>query len=126
MFDVNDLGGEEVFVAELEVVSTAATITIDEITLTQALESLKTSKPKVRGIVIQEQEEPGKSITTTATIPKQQSQDMGKGIMIKELVKPKKKNQIRLDEEAAKRLQAEFDEKERLAKERESCKRTRS
>nr|GEX78342.1 hypothetical protein [Tanacetum cinerariifolium] len=58
-----------------------------------------------------EQEEPGKS-TTTTTIPKQQSQDKGKGIMIKELVKPKKKDQIWLDKEAAKRLQAKFDEEE--------------
>nr|GEV55479.1 hypothetical protein [Tanacetum cinerariifolium] len=136
MFDVNDLGGEEVFVAEQEVVkdvnknvaeevvnvaqdSTATTtITTEELTLAQALEALKTSKPKVKGIVIQEQEEPGKS-TTIATIPKQQSQDKGKGIMIEEPMKPKKKYQIRLGEEAAKRLQAEFDEEERFARERE-------
>nr|GEV41102.1 hypothetical protein [Tanacetum cinerariifolium] len=42
--------------------------------------------------------------------------DKGKGIMIEELVKPKKKDQIRLDEEAALKLQAEFDEEERLAR----------
>nr|GEW34323.1 integrase, catalytic region, zinc finger, CCHC-type, peptidase aspartic, catalytic [Tanacetum cinerariifolium] len=47
-------------------------------------------------------------------IPKQQSQDKGNGIMIEEPIKPKKKDQIRLDEEAAKRLQAEFDEEESL------------
>nr|GEU46122.1 hypothetical protein [Tanacetum cinerariifolium] len=64
MFDVADLGGEEVFVAKQEV-------------------------------------------------------DKGKGIMIKEPVKPKKKVQIMLDNEAAKRLQAEFEEEERLARERE-------
>nr|GEZ98677.1 hypothetical protein [Tanacetum cinerariifolium] len=46
MFDVNDLGGEEVFVVEQEVVSTATTITTKEISLAQALEALKTSKPK--------------------------------------------------------------------------------
>nr|GEV43576.1 hypothetical protein [Tanacetum cinerariifolium] len=69
-----------------------------------------TSKPKVKGIVIHEQEEPGKS-TTTTTIPKLQLQDKGKGIMIKEHVKAKKKDQIRLDEEAAKRddIQAKID-----------------
>nr|GFC72953.1 hypothetical protein [Tanacetum cinerariifolium] len=65
----------------------------------------------VKGIDIHEQEESGKSTTTTSTISKQQSQDKGKGIMIEEPVKSKKKDQIRLDEEAAKRLQAEFDEK---------------
>nr|GEV49861.1 putative ribonuclease H-like domain-containing protein [Tanacetum cinerariifolium] len=44
-------------------------------------------------------------------------EDKGKGIMIEKPVKPKKKDQIRLDEEAAKKLQAEFDEEERLARE---------
>nr|GEX01906.1 hypothetical protein [Tanacetum cinerariifolium] len=38
--------------------------------------------------------------------------------MIEEPTKPKKKDQIRLDEEAAKRLQVEFDEEERLAREK--------
>nr|GEX92548.1 hypothetical protein [Tanacetum cinerariifolium] len=115
MFDVNDLGGEEVFVAE-QVVRTAATT--KELTLAQTLKALKTSKPKVKGIVIQEQEEPGKS-TTTATISKQQSQDKGKGILAEEPMKPKKKDQIWLDEEAALKLQANFDEEQRLARERE-------
>nr|GEY38303.1 hypothetical protein [Tanacetum cinerariifolium] len=136
MFDVNDLGGEEVFVAEQEVAkdenenvveeivnaaqdSTATTtITTKELTLAQELEALKTSKPKVKGIVIQEQENPGKSATTTGTISKQQSQDNGKGLMIEEPVKLKKKNQIRLDKEAALRSQAEFDKEERLVRER--------
>nr|GEW89436.1 hypothetical protein [Tanacetum cinerariifolium] len=83
MFDVDALGCEEVFVVEQEVVSTAVTtetITTEEITLAQALKDLKTSKPK----------------------------DKGKGIMIEEPVKPKKKDQTRLDEEATKKLQAKF------------------
>nr|GFC28292.1 hypothetical protein [Tanacetum cinerariifolium] len=42
----------------------------------------------------------------------------GKGIIVEEPVKPKKKEQIRLDEEAALKLQSEFDEEEqRLARE---------
>nr|GEZ97081.1 putative reverse transcriptase domain, ribonuclease H-like domain, aspartic peptidase domain protein [Tanacetum cinerariifolium] len=65
MFNVNDLGGEEVFV-EQEVA-------------------------KQDEHVVEEVEEP---------------------------VKPKKKEQIRLDKEAAKRLQEQFDEKERLARKR--------
>ncbi|GKA35302.1 hypothetical protein Tco_0721793 [Tanacetum coccineum] len=82
-----------------------------EITLAQALEALKTSKPKVKVIVFQE---PGKS-TTTTTISSQQSHDKGKGIMIEEPIKPmKKKDQISFDEETALNLQAEFDEEERL------------
>nr|GEW52070.1 hypothetical protein [Tanacetum cinerariifolium] len=85
MFNVIVLGGEEVFAAvgQNEIVGN---ITTEEITLAQALEALTTSKPKVKGIVIQEQEVP---------------------------------DQIRLDEEAAKRLQAEFDKEERLVRERE-------
>nr|GEW02831.1 hypothetical protein [Tanacetum cinerariifolium] len=117
MFDVNNLVGEEVFVAEQEVISTAATtVTTEELTLAQALKDLKISKPKVKRIVILKQEEPGKSKTTTIT--KQQSHDKGKVIIIKEPVKPKKKDQIRLDKEATKRLQVEFDKEERLAREK--------
>nr|GEU28975.1 hypothetical protein [Tanacetum cinerariifolium] len=134
MFDVNDLGGEEVFVAEQEVLKDAnanvveevvnaaqdstatTTITTEEISLAQALEALKTLKPKVKEIVIQEQEKPGKSTTIIATIPKQQLQDKGKGIMIEEHVKPKKKDQIRLDEEAALKLKAKPELVERKEK----------
>ncbi|GJY12275.1 hypothetical protein Tco_0381584, partial [Tanacetum coccineum] len=128
MFDVDALDGEEVFVAGQkenvveEVVDAAqvntATIITEEITLAQALEVLKTSKPKVKGIVFQD---PCESTTTKSTpaISSQQSQDKGKGIMIEEPVKPmKKKDLIRLDEEVALKLQAEFDEEERLAREK--------
>nr|GEY09651.1 hypothetical protein [Tanacetum cinerariifolium] len=78
-FDVDDLGGEEVFVARkndnvIEKVVNAAQVS---------------------------------TATTTVTIT---TKKITKGIMIKELVKPKKKDQIRLDEEAAKKLQAEFNE----------------
>ncbi|GKC43348.1 hypothetical protein Tco_1061070 [Tanacetum coccineum] len=129
MFDVDALNGEEVFVAgqnenvveevvdaaQVSTAATTVTITTKEITLAQALEALKTSKPKVKGIVFQEPS----TTTTITTISSQQSQDKGKGIMIEEPVKPmKKKVQIMLDEEAALKLQAEFDEEERLAREK--------
>ncbi|GJT45061.1 hypothetical protein Tco_0953776 [Tanacetum coccineum] len=46
-------------------------------------------------------------------------EDKGKAIMIEEPIKSlKKKDLIRLDEEAAKRLQAEFDKEERLARDK--------
>ncbi|GJU78580.1 hypothetical protein Tco_1275650 [Tanacetum coccineum] len=81
-------GNEFINVAQVSTTATTVTITTEEITLAQALEALKTSKPK------------------------------GKGIMI-ELMKPmKKKDLIRLDEEVALKLQAEFDEEERLAREK--------
>ncbi|GKF83412.1 hypothetical protein Tco_0245068, partial [Tanacetum coccineum] len=61
--------------------TTTAATTVEEITLAQALQKMKSTTPKAKG-------------------------------------KPlKKKDQIRLDEETAIRLQAEFDEEERLAKE---------
>ncbi|GKB95891.1 hypothetical protein Tco_0982028 [Tanacetum coccineum] len=127
VFDVNVLNGEEVFVAgqnenvveevvdvvQVSTVAIVVTITTEEITLAQALEALKTSKPKVKGIIFQEPS----TTTTITTISLQQSQDKGKGIMIEEPVKPmKKKVQIMLDEEVALKLQAKFDEEERLAR----------
>ncbi|GJS00941.1 hypothetical protein Tco_0317449 [Tanacetum coccineum] len=129
MSDVDALNGEEVFVAgqnenvveevvdaaQVSTAATTVTITTEEITLAQAIKPLKTSKPKVKGIVFQE---PCKS-TTTTTISSQQSQDKGKEIIIEEPMKPmKKKDQISFDEEVSLKLQAKFDEEERLAREK--------
>ncbi|GJU62222.1 uncharacterized mitochondrial protein-like protein [Tanacetum coccineum] len=72
-------------------VATTTTTTInivDDITLAQALNEMKSTKPKKKGIVIQE------------------------------LEPVKKKDQILLDEETALNLQAEFDEEERLTREK--------
>ncbi|GKE37357.1 hypothetical protein Tco_1460762, partial [Tanacetum coccineum] len=125
----NDLHGDEVFVekeipvkevsvvgkvntASIATTVSATTITKDEITLAQALTELKSVKPKVttattattKGILLQE---PSDSTTTTTTIP---SKDKGKGIMVEEPLKMKKKDQISFNEQEAIRLQAEFDE----------------
>nr|GEV57596.1 hypothetical protein [Tanacetum cinerariifolium] len=61
MFNMNDLHGEEINAASevnaaiiATTVSAAATITTKEITLAQALVEIKTSKPKAKGIVLQE------------------------------------------------------------------------
>ncbi|GJZ14652.1 hypothetical protein Tco_0550329 [Tanacetum coccineum] len=111
MFDVNVLDDEEVFFAEQEVAvkdvsnvvsttgdattvnaatTTTATITIVvDITLAQALMEIKSTKPK-------------------------EKRDKGKGILIEPTKPMKKKDLIRLDEETALKLQAEFDEEERL------------
>ncbi|GJR34602.1 putative ribonuclease H-like domain-containing protein [Tanacetum coccineum] len=148
MFGVHDLDGDEVVVeSEVaakkkddevnvveEVVSSAeetvnaATITEDEITLAQALVELKSAKPKVttatitttKGILLQE---PSESITTkttkkTTTIP---SKDKGKGIMVEDPLQMKKKDQISFDKQEAIRLQAEFDEQVRLAREKDEA-----
>nr|GEZ70250.1 hypothetical protein [Tanacetum cinerariifolium] len=102
--DEESLDGEEVFVssknenvvkevvdvAQVSTAATTVTITTKEITLAQVFEALKTLKPK----------------------------DNGKGKIMEEPVNPKKKDQIKLDEEAAKKLQAEFNEEERLTREK--------
>nr|GEV16952.1 hypothetical protein [Tanacetum cinerariifolium] len=135
MFDDDqDLGGEEVFfanqdenvvekevdVAQVQVTTTATnpTISIDEVTLAEALAELKHTKPKAKdkGIVFHDPEE--STTTTTTTIPKSKSQDKGKAKMIEEPTKLKKKDQIQLDEEVALKLQAEFDKEQRLIRER--------
>ncbi|GJS50564.1 retrovirus-related pol polyprotein from transposon TNT 1-94 [Tanacetum coccineum] len=126
-FDVDVLDGEEV-VVEHEVANQGV---VDEITLAQALLEIKsatpkkksevvitaatittvdvTLAPKAKGIIFKE---PSESTTTTTVLsqPKQQSQDKGKGKMVEEPVKPYKKDQIRLDEELALKLQAKEEE----------------
>ncbi|GKC58020.1 hypothetical protein Tco_1085618 [Tanacetum coccineum] len=94
----------------------------------QALAALKSIKPKVKSNVVEEPSVPVSAAstkvsvattTTTATIPTPR-----KGIVITELEEPekmKKKDQISFDEQEAKRLQAEFDEEERLAREKDEA-----
>ncbi|GJT81191.1 hypothetical protein Tco_1055533 [Tanacetum coccineum] len=134
---------DEVNVVE-EVVSTtgdaapvsAATITNVELTLAQTLAELKSARPKAKGLVIPEQE-PSESITTTTTkttagillqepsetrtttTPEIPLKDKGKGIMVEEHLKLKKKDQVLFDQQEAIRLQAQFDKEERIAREKE-------
>ncbi|GKB94250.1 hypothetical protein Tco_0980387, partial [Tanacetum coccineum] len=103
---------EVVDAAQVSTATTTVTITTEEITLAQALEALKTSKPKVKGIVFQE---PSTTITITI-ISSQQSQDNGKGIMIEEPLNPmEKKVKIMLDKEADLKLQAEKEKEANIA-----------
>ncbi|GKE57613.1 hypothetical protein Tco_1496798, partial [Tanacetum coccineum] len=55
MFGVNDLEGDEV-VVETEVVSKDVNLSVDEVTLAQALTALKSAKPKADKVMIQEPE----------------------------------------------------------------------
>ncbi|GJS46139.1 hypothetical protein Tco_0596260 [Tanacetum coccineum] len=133
MFDVNVLNSEEVFVAEQEVAikdvsnvvstagdaitisaattTTATNKTVDDITLAQALMEIKSTKPKEKGVVIQEL---GESTTTISSqLSSQQSHDKGKWILIEPVKPMKKKDLIRLDEEE--RLAREKAEKEKEA-----------
>ncbi|GJZ27116.1 hypothetical protein Tco_0571369 [Tanacetum coccineum] len=114
--------GDIVSTASAATTVSAATTTIaqvnivDDITLAQALEEMKSTKPKKKGVVIQKLGE--STITISSQICSQQSLDKGKGVLIEPMIPMKKKNQISLDEETALKLQAEFDEEERLTREK--------
>nr|GEV89398.1 hypothetical protein [Tanacetum cinerariifolium] len=104
MFDKDVLNDEEVVVEDINAASIATAVTavattdvsIDDITLDQALVEIKTSKPKARGLIIQE---PSETLTTTTTPISLKVQDKRK----------------------ARRLQAEIDEQDRLIEEKEKA-----
>ncbi|GJT80813.1 hypothetical protein Tco_1055155 [Tanacetum coccineum] len=140
MFDTDVLEEQEKEVAEKEVPLQfhAPTTAIDEITLAQTLIEIKaakpkavttaattttTTRPKARGVVVQE---PSEFRTTTSSPQASQpskTKDKGKAIMIEPEVPLKKKDQVALDEEMARnleaQLQAELIEEERLARKKE-------
>ncbi|GJW64260.1 hypothetical protein Tco_0116144 [Tanacetum coccineum] len=114
--------GEVVTTASVEVTTVSAiTTTVDELTLAQTLIEIKAAKPKVRGVMIQEPSE----TTTTTTTPaaSKPSQDKGKAKMTESEKPLKKKDQIMYDQEVAlnlqAQLQAELEEEERLARQKE-------
>ncbi|GJW80877.1 putative ribonuclease H-like domain-containing protein [Tanacetum coccineum] len=107
-------------VSVVEVVTTASASVVipDELTLAQTLIEIKTAKPKP------EEHVPA----STKTFSSSQSQlpqvkDKGKGKMVEPEVPLKKKDQVALDEEMARnleaRLQAELIEEERFARQKE-------
>ncbi|GKC63887.1 hypothetical protein Tco_1096485, partial [Tanacetum coccineum] len=109
MLDVDTLTGDEVLTEQV-VAAKDVNLSVDEVTLAQALAALKSDSAATiptprKGIVFQE---PGKTITTT-TISSQQPlqanvQDKGKGKMVEPEKPIKKKELIRLDEEIASKL----------------------
>nr|GEX28400.1 hypothetical protein [Tanacetum cinerariifolium] len=96
MFSVDDLGGEEVFVAEQEVVSTTTTtVTIKEITLAQALKALKTLKPKVKGIVFQKPAKIDVDHQLAERLQEQEQEELSdaeKDTLFQQLLEKRKKN----------------------------------
>ncbi|GJV34044.1 hypothetical protein Tco_1394444 [Tanacetum coccineum] len=74
--------------------------------------------------VLAEQEVATKDVNFTideVTLAQAKVQDKGKGIMVEPEKPLKKKDQISFDEETAKKLQAEFDEEERLVREKDEA-----
>ncbi|GJU96400.1 hypothetical protein Tco_1321156 [Tanacetum coccineum] len=128
MFDTCVLDKQEVEVEKVvstaEVTTESATkTTIDELTLAQTLIEIKDTKPKVRGVMIQEPSEFTTTTTTTTPAASKPSQDKGKAKMIESEKPLKKKDQIMYDQEVAlnlqAQLQAELEEEERLTRQKE-------
>ncbi|GJW45937.1 hypothetical protein Tco_0077583 [Tanacetum coccineum] len=107
---------------------------IDELTLAQTLIEIKAAKPKVvitiattttttrpkaRGVVVQEPSE----FRTSPEAQPLKSKDKGKEIMIEPEVPLKRKDQVALDEDLARNIQAQLDakiiEKDRLKRKKQ-------
>ncbi|GJY74128.1 hypothetical protein Tco_0478559 [Tanacetum coccineum] len=136
MFDIDDLQGDEVNVdmpvgdnqeksvkekeVDTSVEDSAAPTAIEEITLAQTLIQMKAAKPKVvttaattttttrlkaRGVIVHEPSEFRTPQEAQPSIIK----DKGKGIMIEPKVPLKRKDQVALDEDLARNLQAYYE-----------------
>ncbi|GJZ89722.1 hypothetical protein Tco_0661504 [Tanacetum coccineum] len=132
MFGIDDLHGDEVNVnvpvgdnqehsvkerdVDTSVKDIVAPTTIEEITLAQTLIQIKAAKPKVvtttattrpkaRGVVVQEPSE----FRTIQEAQPLMIKDKGKGIMIEPEVLLKRKDQVVLDEDLARNLQAQLE-----------------
>ncbi|GJR48396.1 hypothetical protein Tco_1316499 [Tanacetum coccineum] len=134
--DLVTTAGEVVTTANVEVTTAnAPTTTIDELTLAQTLIEIKaakpkavtsaattttTTRPKARGVVVQE---PSEFKTTSSPLQASQlpqAKDKGKAKMVEPEKPLKKKDQIAMDEEVARnleaQLQAELEEEERISR----------
>ncbi|GKA93822.1 hypothetical protein Tco_0815808 [Tanacetum coccineum] len=126
--------GEAVTTTSID--DSAVPTTNEEITLAQTLIQIKAAKPKVvttavttaittrpkdRGVVVQEPSE----FRVPQEIQPLSSKDKGKGIMIKPEVPLKRKDQIALDEQIARDIQAKLDvellEEQKLARKQEEA-----
>ncbi|GJY86962.1 hypothetical protein Tco_0500988 [Tanacetum coccineum] len=114
--------GEVVTTANVEVTTTSApTTTINELTLAQTVIEIKaakpkavttattttiTTRPKARGVVVQEPSEFKTTSSPSQASQLPQAKDKGKAIMVEPEKPLKKKDQIALDEEVARNLEA--------------------
>ncbi|GJX15656.1 hypothetical protein Tco_0216488 [Tanacetum coccineum] len=134
MFDVSDLAGEEAqALAALESAKVQEKANVLEepsksITTTPTLTTTTTAttitaastRPRAKGLVIHEQEQASSPIVSSQQPSQVKIQDKGKAKMIepKPVKKLSKKDQLKLDEEVAQRLQAKFDEQVRIEREK--------
>ncbi|GJQ90925.1 hypothetical protein Tco_0002064 [Tanacetum coccineum] len=132
MFDtgVLDMAEKEVDMAKKDVSTTDSITTASEAITTASVDAVTTAttittttRPKARGVVVQEPSE-----FTTTTLPSQalqlpRAKDKGKAKIVEPKKPLKRKDQIAFDEEVARnleaQLQAELEEEERLARQKE-------
>ncbi|GKF04711.1 hypothetical protein Tco_0035379, partial [Tanacetum coccineum] len=125
MFGVHDLVGDEV-VVETEVASKDVNLSVDEVTLAQALTALKSAKPKANKVMLQELEQDTIITTAATTVTAASTRPKAKGLVIHEqeqaptpTVSSQQPSQLNVqDKERAFKLQAEEEEEERLAREK--------
>nr|GFD17307.1 hypothetical protein [Tanacetum cinerariifolium] len=100
LFGVHDLDGDEVFVD----VTTSENIEQDA-AVAENSEEIKAAKPKAKGVTIQDPSE-FRTISPPQLSQPPQAKDKGKEIMVEPKKPLKKKDQIALDEEVARKLEA--------------------
>nr|GEU35157.1 hypothetical protein [Tanacetum cinerariifolium] len=95
----------------------------DEITLAKAIIDIKTSKPKAKGILMQEPSETPTPTPIDSSQKSSKAKDKVKAKMIKPRKRLKRKDQIMIDKEVARNLeaqmQAKLEEEERLKRQKE-------
>ncbi|GJQ90001.1 hypothetical protein Tco_0001140 [Tanacetum coccineum] len=121
MFDTGVLDDDEVFVDVTTVEKDEQSTKIDDSTaeakpkvVITAATTTTTTRPKARGVVVQEPNE----FRTSPEVQSSKSKDKGKEIIIEPEVPLKRKDQVSIDEDLARNIQAHLDaeiiEEERL------------
>ncbi|GJY67913.1 hypothetical protein Tco_0470895 [Tanacetum coccineum] len=128
MFDVNTLTGDEVL-AEQEVATKDVNLIVDEVTLAQALVALKSVKSKVKGDAIEEPSvqvsvastkvSPATTTTTATILTPRKELSLLSWVHLQQQQQQFPHNHHR--KKFRKRLQDEFDEDERLAREKDEA-----
>ncbi|GJV83835.1 hypothetical protein Tco_1523733 [Tanacetum coccineum] len=115
--------GEAVTTVGVEDSSAPIIPTTVEGTLAQTLMEIKAAKPKAKGIIFHDQEEQVFVSKPTISSTQRSVKYKGKGIMIESKVPLKRKDQIALDEQIARDIQAKLDaellEEQKLARKQE-------
>ncbi|GJY60144.1 hypothetical protein Tco_0460801 [Tanacetum coccineum] len=115
--------GEAVTTAGVEDSAAPTIPTTVEETLAQTLMEIKAAKPKAKGIVFHDQEEQVSVSKPIVFVTQPSVKDKGKGIMIEPEVPLKRKDQVTLDEQMGRdvqaQLEAEIIEEERLERQKQ-------